>query len=50
MAPSVYGHEDIKRALALALFGGEPKDPGELYCTSYCGYSRKLCVLNTMKK
>ena len=29
MAPSIYGHEDVKRALALALFGGEPKDPGK---------------------
>lgn len=28
IAPSIYGHEDVKRALALALFGGEPKDPG----------------------
>ena len=49
MAPSVYGHEDIKRALALALFGGEPKDPGELYCTSYCGFSTKLCVRLSFK-
>lgn len=29
MAPSIYGHGYIKRGLALALFGGEPKNPGE---------------------
>ena len=26
VAPSIYGHAFIKRALALAMFGGEPKD------------------------
>ena len=26
MGPSIYGHDDIKRGLALALFGGQPKD------------------------
>ena len=26
IAPSIFGHEDIKRGLALALFGGQPKD------------------------
>lgn len=26
IAPSVFGHEDIKRGLALAMFGGQPKD------------------------
>ena len=40
MAPSVYGHEDIKRALALALFGGEPKHPGEIY--SACFFEEAL--------
>ncbi|KAK9747386.1 MCM P-loop domain [Popillia japonica] len=28
IAPSIYGHDYMKRALALALFGGEPKNPG----------------------
>ena len=29
IAPSIYGHEDVKRAIALALFRGEAKNPGE---------------------
>ena len=29
IAPSIYGHMDIKRAITLALFGGQPKNPGE---------------------
>ncbi|KAJ3206732.1 MCM DNA helicase complex subunit [Dinochytrium kinnereticum] len=27
IAPSIYGHDDIKTALALAMFGGVPKNP-----------------------
>lgn len=29
IAPSIYGHASIKKALALALFGGQAKDVGE---------------------
>lgn len=29
MAPSIFGHDYVKRSLALALFGGESKNPGE---------------------
>merc|ERR1712038_554300 len=29
IGPSIYGHDDIKRALALALFGGVTKNPGD---------------------
>ncbi|CAD5226914.1 unnamed protein product [Bursaphelenchus xylophilus] len=27
IAPTIYGHDDIKKAIALALFRGEPKNP-----------------------
>ncbi|PSN29948.1 DNA replication licensing factor Mcm2 [Blattella germanica] len=29
IAPSIFGHEYIKRGIALALFGGESKNPGQ---------------------
>ena len=45
----MYGHEDIKRAIALAMFGGDAKDPGKnmvyvllINMTSFSGAS---CVL-----
>ena len=27
IAPSIYGHEDIKTAIALSMFGGQGKNP-----------------------
>lgn len=27
IAPTIYGHEDVKQAIALALFRGESKNP-----------------------
>jgi len=33
IAPSIYGHENVKRALALALFGGQAKEIGERHRT-----------------
>lgn len=35
IAPSIYGHEDIKRAIALAMFGGVAKDPGRYFFSLY---------------
>ena len=32
IAPSIYSHEDIKRGIALAMFGGVAKDPGLVFC------------------
>merc|ERR1712241_1646691 len=29
IGPSIFGHEDIKRGLALSLFGGQPKDKSD---------------------
>jgi len=29
IGPSIYGHKNIKRGLALSLFGGEAKNPGK---------------------
>lgn len=31
IGPSIYGHKYIKTGLALALFGGESKNPGEFH-------------------
>ena len=33
IGPSIYGHEMVKKAIAFAMFGGEPKNPGLYYST-----------------
>ncbi len=53
IAPSVYGHDDIKRALALTLFGGVTKNPNEkhkvkfeiaIFFTKRAAFGSFLCV------
>ena len=44
MAPSVYGHDDIKRALALALFGGQPKDKQQKHRVRMINLIKRLKV------
>ena len=42
IAPSIYSHEYIKRALALAIFGGESKNPGIFISNYFVCISRIL--------
>ena len=44
VAPSVYGHDDIKRALALALFGGQPKDKQQKHRVRMINLIKRLKV------
>ena len=45
MAPSVYGHEDVKRAMALSLFGGMPKNPGiKIFYVAFLFLSKYMYV------
>ena len=50
IAPQVYGHDDVKRAVLLMLFGGVHKETEEvvtlLLSFSWCHGSRTLCRQN----
>lgn len=53
IGPSIYGHDDIKRGLALALFGGQPKDKQVNYIFFHADFwlfSTILCLNDTEDK
>lgn len=50
IAPSIYGHDYIKRGIALALFGGQPKNPGNCSLLRTYGINKRLCMIKYKKK
>ena len=50
IGPSIYGHDDIKRGLALALFGGQPKDKQVNNIFTPLLFLLQIIILNNIKQ